>query len=211
MIIDYRDEDYIRSRGEKNLHNGAYYYSKELTENIIPYIKTDRPWVTIMVRGKCYDRAIYFIHNNLKPERYEWLRNYKDLILVCGIPETCEKVEHLGTPIYLPLSIDVDYVKQFRAKKTREACFAGRKSKKKLGTLPEDIDYLENLPRFDLLERLARYKYAYAVGRLALEAKVLQCKVMPYDERFPDVKRWKVIDNKEVIPILQAKIDEIDK
>ena len=209
MIIDHHDKDYLRQRKSKN--NGAYYYSKELTENIIPHIKTDRPWVTIMVEGKCVDRAIYFIHNNLRPERYNFLSNYKDLILVCGVPETCEKVEHLGTPIYLPLSIDVEYVKQFRANKTRGVCFAGRQSKGELGVLPDGIDRLGNLPRQDLLERMARYKYVYAVGRTALEAKVLRCKILPYDLRFPDVERWKVIDNKDVIPILQKKLDEIDK
>lgn len=205
MIIGYNSKEYT-----PNKQNGAYWYSYELVNNIIPHIKTDRPWVTVMVKGVCYDRAIFFIHNNLRPERYEWLEDYKELILVCGIPETVEKVQHLGTPIFLPLSIDTEYVKGFRAKKTRDTAFAGRPAKKNLGSLPAGIDYLEGMSRFELLEKMARYKNIYAVGRTALEAKCLRCKILPYDNRFPDVKRWKVLDNKDVIPLLQAEIDRID-
>ena len=123
-------------------------------------------------------------------------------------------VRHLGTPIYLPISIDVDYVKQFRAHKTRQVCFAGRASKKNVAlagnNLPNNIDVLQGLPREELLERMARYRSVYAVGRTALEAKVLKCKILPYDERFPDVKRWNVIDNSEAAEMLQLELNNID-
>ena len=118
MIYDHTDRRYkLQQQSFSRKHNGAYYYSKELVDNIIPYIKTDRDWVTVNAVGMCSDRAIVFIHNNLNPDRYEWLKDYKDLILVCGIKDTCEKVSKYGTAVYLPLSVDVEYVKQFRAKK----------------------------------------------------------------------------------------------
>ena len=212
MIIDHTHVFYRRRWALAGVvrHNGAYYYSKEIVENIIPKIKTDRPWVTINVPGACEDRAIVFIHNNVNMNRYAWLKDYKDLILVCGVPETCEKVKHLGTPVYLPLSIDVEYVKTYAAPKTKEVAFVGR-ADKKTDLLPEGIDCIENLPRSELLKEMAKYKKIYGVGRVALEAKALGCEILPYDPRFPDPSFWTLYDNSEVIGILQKAIDDIDK
>ena len=208
MIIDHTSPYYQRPK-HAGRHNGAYYYSVEIVENIIPKISTDRSWLTInAVDAPVPNGAIVFIHNNKYPMIYDWLKNKKDLILVCGIPETCEKIKHLGTPIYLPLSIDVEYVKQFRAKKTRDVCYAGRASKKM--NIPEGTDLIQGVSRQELLERMARYRSVYAVGRTALEAKVLQCKILPYDDRFPDVKRWQVIDNSEAADMLQLELNKID-
>ena len=117
-----------------NRWNGAWYYSHEIVKNIIPHIKTDRSWVTVNIplqnRVPQFDacaesHSIVFIHNNLHPENYDWLSRYDDLILVCCIPETMEKVEHLGRPIYLPLSVDVDDVKEYIRPKTKERAFVG--------------------------------------------------------------------------------------
>ena len=213
MIIDHRNSmyRYKRAAAGNNKHNGAYYYSCEIVKNIIPNVKTDRNWITVNVQGVGCDHAIVFIHNNLHPENYEWLRRYKDLILVCGIPETVDKVKHLGKAIYLPLSVDVEYVKQFAVKdKTKDTAFVGRKSKARDKNLPEGIDYLTNLPRNDLLSQMAQYKTVYAVGRCAIEAKILKCKLKAYDPRFPKVSRWKILDNKDAAKMLQEMIDGID-
>jgi hypothetical protein len=212
MIIDHNHLFYRRRwalAGDAR-YNGAYYYSKEIVKNIIPKIDTDRSWVTINVPGACTDHAIVFIHNNLESKRYEWLKNFKDLILICGVPETCEKVKSYGTPVYLPLSIDIEYVKTYKAKKTKEAAFVGR-SEKKTDQLPEGIDCIEDLPRSELLKAMAQYEKIYAVGRIALEAKALGCEVLPYDPRFPDPGIWVLRDNSEVVLILQQLLDEIDK
>lgn len=213
MIIDHTHKAYRLkwANAGKNKFNGAFYYSKEIVENIIPNVETDRNWITVNIPGVGCDHAVVFIHNNKHPENYEWLKRYKDLILVCGIPETVEKVAHLGHAIYLPLSVDVDYVKQFRVEeKTKEIAFVGRPAKRKDADLPDGVDYIEALPRPKMLEAMAQYKTVYAVGRCAIEAKILNCRLKAYDPRFPKVSRWKVFDNKDAAKKLQEEIDRID-
>ena len=212
MIIDHNHKFYKRKWGlaGEARYNGAYYYSQEIVENIIPKIKTDRNWVTINIPGACVDHSIVFIHNNVDPGRYEWLKNFKDLILVCGVPETCNLVKNLGTPVYLPLSIDIEYVKSFKTKKTKDTAYAGR-SDKKTDEIPKGTDLIEGLNRFEFLKAMAPYKKIYGVGRVALEAKVLGCEILPYDPRFPDPSIWTVYDNSEVIDLLQKAIDGRDK
>lgn len=214
MIIDHDFEPYRQIwQGSINKHNGAFYYSKEIVKNIIPNVKTHRNWITVNVPPFGCDYAIVFIHNNLNPtERYAWLSQYKDLVLVCGIPETCEKVKHLGKSIYLPLSVDVENLKTYITKKSKEAAFVGRPVKKYYDgvKLPNNIDYLENLPRKKLMAEMAKYKTIYAVGRCAIEAKVLGCEVKAYDPRFPNPDRWQVLDNHEAARILQEELNKID-
>lgn len=212
MIFDH---DHYKYREKWNMsgynkYNGAFYYSKEIVKNIIPRVKTDRNWITINIQGIGCDHSIVFIHNNLHPEHYDWLQRYNDLILVCGIPETCAKVSHLGNAIYLPLSIDVENVKLYIRPKTKGAAFVGRPAKRKGLILPDDIDYIEGLPRTRLLKAMAEYQDVYAVGRTAIEALALGCNVKAYDPRFPDPQRWKVLDNKDAAKILQEQIDAID-
>lgn len=188
--------------------NGAYYYSKEIGEFIIPNIKTDRNWVTINVPPFAADHSIVFIHNNIFPSRYDWLSQYKDLVLVCGVPETCEKVKHLGKTIYLPLPIDVEYVKSFRCEKDKDTCYAGRA--RKFAQYILDGDPICDVPREEMLARMAHYKKCYAVGRTAIEAKLLGCEVLPYDPRFPSPEVWKVFTYDDAVKLLQEKLDEID-
>lgn len=194
-------------------HNGAYYYSREIAGIMMHMVETDRPWVTIHVPGRCFDRAIFFVHNNAHPEIYGWLDRYEDLVLVCGVEETCEKVSNLGTAIYLPLSVDTGYVSSFARPKCRDACYVGRRGKRvgEVGkvSLPEGVDLLEDMPRTQLLERLATYRRAYAVGRCAIEARVLGCEVLPYDPRYPDPSVWEVHDTRWAAGELQRKLDEI--
>lgn len=214
MIINHEHPTYRKkwNRIGKNKYNGAFYYSKEICKNIIPKVKTQRHWITINIPNVGCNHAIVFIHNNLHPEHYDWLSKFKDLVLVCGVPETCEKVAHLGKAVYLPLSVDVAYVEQFRVeKKDKDTAYVGRKSKAKRGELPSGIDYLCGMKRQDLLPQMARYKRVYAVGRTAIEAKILGCEVLPYDDRFLDTDRWQIMDNSESAVILQRILDEIDK
>ena len=211
-IFDHTSYEYRISSINPGTNNGAYFYSKEIVENIIPRVKTDRNWVTIKVVGRCYDHSIVFIHNNNHPEWYDWLKHYKDLVLVCGVPDTVPKLQErlpMHHVIYLPLSIDTKYVKKFKTKKTKAACFAGRASKK-TKDLPDNIDSIQNISRDELLAEIAKYKTVYGVGRVALEAKCLGAKIGIYDSRYPkDI--WKVIDNADAALMLQEELDKIDK
>lgn len=208
MIINHENELYLE---RKSTHqSGAYYYSKEICENIIPLIDTDRSWVTVNT-GTAVDHSIVFIHNNLNPQRYEYLLNYNDLILVCSQIETMDKVRKYGTPIYVPLSVDVDYVRKFRASKTKYCAYAGRKSKLWIPHKPimnGDQIYGE---REHVLSEMAKYKYIYAVGRTAIEAKILGCEVLPFDYRYPNPSIWQILDNKDGAKLLQIELDKIDK
>lgn len=194
----------------KQRWNGAVYYSEEILRNFIPNIKTDRNWLTVNVPFYGADHSIVFMHNNKGHKRYDWLRDYKDLIMVCGIPQSIKKVEHLGKAIYLPLSVDIAEVEKYKRPKTKGTCFVGRKPKRKMYQFPKDVDFLESMPREELLWELAAYRRAYAVGRCALESIILGAKVLPYDIRFPDPSFWKVVDNMEAVEMLQKKLDEID-
>lgn len=214
MIIDH-DHPLYRQKWQNagpNAYNGAFYYSKEICKNIIPRVKTDYNWITVNIEGAACDHAIVFIHNNLYPERYAWLQNYKDLLLVCGVEETMAKVAHLGRPIYLPLSVDVEDVSRYRTEKTKDTAFVGRPAKRRYAgvELPIGIDYLENLPRTKLLAAMAEYQTIYGVGRCAIEAKVLGCQVKAYDPRFPNPDRWKVLDNKDAAKMLQKELNKLN-
>ena len=212
MIYCHTDKRYKCSTIQKR-QNGAYVYSTEIVKNIIPAVKTTRPWVTIYLGQFCVDHAIYFIHDNLNTKRYEFLKKYKDVIAVCGIPETVEKIkEYVDHAIYLPLSVDVDWIMRWERPKDRLACYAGRRGKPGMNLLdPATVDMLCDMPRNVLLSELGRYRLAFCVGRTAIEAKLLGCQVLPYDPRFPDPSVWKILSNQEAAKILQHKLDTIDK
>lgn len=198
---------------KNNIHqNGAYWYSKEIVRNIIPNVKTKRPWVTVRLGDFCVDHAIYFVHNNLRPELYEHIKKYKDVILVVGVPETVEKVKHLADHvIYLPLSVDVDDVMRWERPKDKLCCYAGRKDKPGVDTLdPKLIDFLCDMNRDAMLSEVARYRFCFAVGRTAIEAKCLGCMILPFDTRFPNPQVWQILTNQEAAEKLQKLLDEID-
>lgn len=215
MIFDHTHEAYIKkwnALSNAGKHNGAYYYSQEIVKNIIPNVKTDRSWITVNSVGHGASHSIVFVHNNLHPENYQWLTQYDDVILVCGVPSTMEKVKRFGHPIYLPLSIDVDYVSKFKQDKRQGAAFVGRPAKRKMPgvVLPGNIVFIEGKNREDALKEMAHFKTVYAVGRSAIEARCLGCTVKAYDPRFPDPSVWRVIDNKDAASMLQTALDEID-
>ena len=194
--------------------NGAYYYSKEIYENILPKIKTKRDWCLINVKNQCTDGAIVFIHNNKNPERYDWLAGYKDLILICSQPKTLAFMIEMYPKfhcILLPLTIDVKYVKQFKPKrKTKDTCYFGRivKCPEEI-YLNDKIDKISGENRDETLKIVGKYKNCYAIGRCALEAKALGCNVISHEGEYENVD-FKVLDNSEVIPELQRLLNEID-
>lgn len=199
----------------RNKYNGAYFYSQELCENVIPYIETDRDWYTVVGKGEMTNHSVVFIHQNSYPEKYNWLKDYDDLLLVCSLPQTAERLKPLGHPtVVIPLSVDVEYVKQFRVKKkTKNLAYVGRPNRLKEYDCIEfvpGIPYIYGLPRAKFLTEMAKYKKVYASERAAIEAKILGCEVIPYVKQFLDYD-FEVRDNSEIIKPLQEAIDKIDK
>lgn len=221
MIIDHNHPLYKakwKTLGD-NRWNGAYYYSQEIVKYFIPNVKTDRNWVTIRLNDMTVhpDHAIVFIHNNRNPNYYEYLRNYKDCILVCSLWNTVANLQLIGGPekvIYLPLSVRVKNVERYRVKeKTKEMAFAGRMvkiSKHYHAPVPKECDILSGMPQYRLLQEMAKYKKIYATGRTAIQAKILGCEIGVHDQRFPDPSVWKVIDSLDAAKMLQREIDKID-
>lgn len=218
MIIDHTHPIYAKKRNSMhngNQYNGAYYYSKEIVKNIIPNVKTDRNWITIrLAEMKNHpDHSIIFIHNNRNPNYYSYLKDYKDCILVCSLPSTAENLSYFGKTIYLPLSVDVKAVEKYRVKKkTKDIAYAGRKIKLEYmnNRVPKGTEILSDMPQSKLLKEMAKYRKIYGSGRVAIQAKILDCEVLPHETNFPDSKFWKVIDNKEAAKILQKELDKID-
>lgn len=201
---------------QSGYYNGAYYYSQEIVRNIIPNVKTDRPWVTINVPPHgCRDHAIVFIHSNVNiAANYRWLKRFKDLVLVCSNRETLKACRAYGKVLYLPLSVDVEYVKRFRTEKTKDACYVGNvwqfKEKYLRKYVPAGVPRLTKMPRHKLLTEMAKYSHVYAIGRCAIEAKILGCEVEVCDDRYPNPSVWEILDNKEAAKMLQEELDKID-
>lgn len=206
MIFSHLSPEYTNTKP-----NGALLYSEEIVKYFIPNIKTDRNWVTINLAGHAFDHSIVFIHNNLTPELYEWLKDYDDLILVCSQPETMEAVKEYGHPIYVPLSVPVEEVKKYRVeKKTKVKAYAGRVGKY-ASKNARNCDRLEDLSHEELLKRMAEYSFIYAVGRTAIEARILGCIILRYDPRYPDPSIWQVIDSMDAVKILQEELDKAER
>lgn len=213
MIIDHTHPEYKKRRSHQGFgkYNGAYYYSRDIVRHFIPNIKTDRNWVTVRIENvPVPDHSIVFVHNNRNPNYYEYVKRAKDVILVCSTPNTYENMKFFGNPILLPLSIDVKAVEKYKVKnKTKEMAFAGRRLKMN-NHIPTECDILTDMPQTELIKEMAKYKKIYAVGRTALQAKVLGCEIGVYDNMYPDPNFWKVIDVREAVENLQKMLDEID-
>ena len=221
MIIDHNHPEYeaIRKKCGKGKYNGCWYYSNEIVQNIIPNVKTWRGWNTVgrELSGMC-DHMIVFLHDNSTPWHYDWLKKYKDLVLVCSSDYTRKSVIYSGHTVLLPMSIDTEYVKQFRVKeKTKDTCFAGNPWVKANMTDPSvldagKVDFFSAMPREELLKEIAQYRRCICIDRCALEAACLGCEVIRPETRYGcnfdgEVK---VLDNRDAAKILQEELNKID-
>ena len=203
----------------RGAYNGAYFYSKDIVKNIIPRIKTTRSWDTLGMKAVgSTEHAIVFIHHCINWDKvYGWLDKYKDHIYVVSTKPTYEWfVEQGKKTILLPLSIDVDYVSQFKTEKTKVACYAGNrwqfKREDEENNIPEGVDFpRKNIPREELLKFIAPYRQCYAIGRCALEGMVLGCEIKPFYRAYPDPSYWKVLDNKDAAVLLQRALDMVEE
>ena len=214
VIIDHTHPEYVaaRERIGRNKYNGAYYYSEEITRFFIPTIETDRSWITIKAGEEKADHSIVFVHNNRNFEgAYSYLFDLEDVVYVVGLPDMVEQVAPYGKVIYLPLSVDVSYVERFRKKrKMKDTAFVGRRETRRDWEFPKGTDFVEMLPRHQLLWEVSKYRRVYAIGRCAIEARILGCEILPFHPRLPDVSLWQILDSRDAAKMLQAELDRLD-
>ena len=220
MLIGINERNFQAHRNAypKGRHNGAYYYAKEIEENIVPLIRTDYNWDLLGMRmTPHYDHTLVFIHHNIDLDTvYRWLEKLKDIILVVSQKHVFDWAVDRGyRAILLPLSIDVGYVHQFACKKKNGTCYAGNrwefKREDENKNVPKGVDFPPaDLSREELLKFIAPYKKCYAIGRCAMEAKVLGCEILPFYWRYPDPSHWKILDNADAAKMLQEALDMIE-
>ena len=215
MIIDHNHPGYkkLRRKTGRGKYNGCYYYSKEIVENIIPRVKTWRGWNTVGkdVEGMC-DHMIVFLHDNSTPWHYEWLHKYDDFVLVCSSKYTRDSVKYSGHTILLPMSVDVEYVRQFKTEKTKDTCFVGNVWVKDnlASELTGKVDFFRPMKREKLLKKVAKYRRAYAIDRCALECKALGCELLEIETRYHCDGVGELVDNREAAVMLQKELDKLD-
>lgn len=211
MIIDHTHPEYVKKRNAlgNGKYNGAYYYSKDIVKYIIPNVKTDRNWVTVRLPNiKIPEHSIVFIHNNRNPNYYSYLKDVKDLVLVCSTQFTYENMRFFSDKvILLPLSVNVKGVERYKVKeKTKEMAFAGRRMKI-TNKVSSKADILTDMSQTRLIKEMGKYNKIYAVGRTAIQAKILGCEILPYDNMYPDVNVWHVFDCKDAAKLLQDNLN----
>jgi hypothetical protein len=198
-------------------NNGSYWYAKEIENIILPYI--NKKLFIVTAAAKLYspieipDGSIVVCHDNRTPEKsYGNLFN-KNILWICSKYSTVKKMKSFGErATYVPLSIDTEYVKKFKSKKTKEAAFVGNAwgfKKSYLASLPKDITQLSNLEREDLLKAMAKYKYVIAEGRCLMEAQVLGCKCEVPKYETLEAVYVEPLDSRDAIPYwIEALKDE---
>jgi hypothetical protein len=206
-------KDWRRTQ-RQGVFNGAYFYSKEIEDNILPRIDADLFVVT--VGASIYqpddipDGAVVVCHENRTPAiNYNHLFR-KGILWVCSKQSTADTMRSYGEKAaYVPLSIDTEYVRTFAAEKTKEVAFVGNKWGFKadyLANLPSDIDQLSDLPREDLLREMAKYKRVIAEGRCLMEAQVLGAEGEVPKYKNLEAVFVKPLDNRDAIPYWQEAL-----
>lgn len=219
IIQDHTTREYFRAQSKLGCgkHNGAFYYSKEIVESFIPKIKTTYNWQTIN-HQKAPEHCIVFVHSNNALQRYDYLLKYKDIILVCSTNHSMNQLKKKGHKkvIYVPLSIDVDYLKKFKHNRKKNgaiACgnvWAFTKETKEYFAR-QGINHYHDLERESLLYLMANAKTVYAIGRTAMEAIYLGAEVIQPDKEYPVEKYTTYYTQKDAIRIMQEQLDALPK
>lgn len=199
--------------------NGAYYYSKEIEDNILPEIEAD---VLIVTAGAALytaielpDGCVVVCHDNRSTQQSYGRLFGKGIVWVCSKHSTVETLEGYGErAVYIPLSIDTKYVKKFKRKKTKDTAYVGNAwdfKRDYLNSLPVDIEQLSDMSREKLLKEMSKYKNVIAEGRVLMEAQILGCKteVPKYDGH--ESVYVEALDNRETIPEWGKLLEAVDE
>lgn len=186
IILGVNSEKFIKWYSKQGVtrNNGSYWYSKEIENIILPHI--NKKLFIVTSGAKLYNRleipngAIVVCHDNRNTKTSYASLFGKNILWICSKYSTLKIMESLNERcVYIPLSIDTNYVKKFKSKKTEKIAFVGNSwnfKKNYLNSLPKDIKKISNLERDELLAEMAKYKNIIAEGRCLMEAQVLGCK-----------------------------------
>ena len=220
VTIHYNDVNYVRKWADlpSGKFNGAYYYSRDIEEHLAPLLTTKRP-INVLGTICCggVDHMVVFIHNYLNPKAYGWLKRYNDVIVVSSDYNVEDEILKNHKVIHLPLSVNVEEIAKHKVKKkTKDACYMGNQwvfKKQELAELvPPEVHRFGEMEREKLWDIVAEYKYAYAIGLCAIEARVLGCRLKMSRYRYPDPEgKFKVFDLREAAVCLQEAIDIIEQ
>lgn len=206
-----------RSRQGMARNNGAYWYAKEIEDIILPELKHLNLWINT-VGANLYNAsevpngAVIVCHDNVNT-----IRTYRglfklDVLWICSKQSVVDMFTgHGEKAVYIPLSIDTEYVKQFKRKRrTKDTAFVGNAwsyKQKYLSSLPDNIDQLYGMEREDLLREMAKYRNVIAEGRCLIEAKVLGAKTELPTHGYGDTIDREVIDSREAIPMWREVLE----
>ena len=221
IVYGTQTPKFISWRGKQTYgkENGAYYYSKEIEENILPELGFDMFFITtgaaLYSPREIPDGTIVICHDNRSTKQSYGRLFGKGIIWVCSKHSTVKTLEGYGErAVYVPLSIDTEYVKQFKRKKTKDTAYVGNAwafKREYLNALPIDIEQLSGMPRVKLLKEMAKYKRVIAEGRVLMEAQILGCKteVPKYDGH--ESVYVEALDNREALKYWREALEPIEE
>lgn len=209
-----------QSRQVKGVNNGAYWYSKEIESIILPELDYNlciiTAGATILKPYEVPEGAVIVCHDNRTPRKSYGMLFGKKVLWVCSKHSTVDLMRSYGEKaVYVPLSIDTEYVKKFKRRRTRDIAYVGNPwafKKSYLGSLPKHVVQLYGMGRDQLLSEIARYKRVIAEGRCLMEAQVLGAKgeVPKYDDGIEAVF-VKPFDSRDAIPYWKEALLEHSK
>mgnify|MGYP003509219024 CR=1 FL=1 len=210
-----RFKDWYATQGAGK-NNGAYWYAKEIEELILPTFNA-LPICVVTAGAKLYTSrdipagSVIICHDNRSTFKSYWKLYGRGNLWVCSKHSSVDTLKAKGeNAVYVPLSIDTGYIKQFKLKKrTKDTAFVGNAwgfKKSYLKSLPPDSTQLSDMPREALIKEMAKYKHVIAEGRCLMEAQTLgaKCEVPQYNDI--EAVYIKPLDSKQSIQYWEAPL-----
>jgi hypothetical protein len=113
-------------------NNGAYWYAREIEDIILPELSNLNLWINTVGSNFLSPRdipkgAVIVCHDNIKTVR-TYRRLFKlGVLWICSKQSVADTLIKNGEKaVYIPLSVDTEYVKQFKRKRrTKDTAYVG--------------------------------------------------------------------------------------
>lgn len=199
--------------------NGAYWYSKEIEDIILPELDSDA--VVVTVAASLYgpndipSGSVIVCHDNRYTEQSYGNHFGNNHLWICSKESTVKTLKGYGeNAVYVPLSIDTRYVKKFITDKTKDTAYVGNPwgfKKEYLESLPPNIKQLGGMERDVLLRKMAEYKNVIAEGRCLMEAQVLGAKTSVPEYKEHEAVFVKALDSLAAVKHWQKAFKKVPK